>query len=507
MSIAASTSLAASRPATAWRRHGGALAMAAVAVLLMLAGDAAHMATIWWTSSTFNHCLLIVPIIVWLVAQRAPVLAGIAPVAWPAGLLLVGAGSMSWMLGDAGGVSLFRHLGLIVVLQGAVVTLLGRDVARALAFPLFYALFLVPAGEEFVPALQDITARMSMALLGLVGIPAHLEGVFITTPGGYFEVAEACSGVKFLVAMFALGVLVAHLGFRSWPRRLAFVAAALVVPVLANGVRAFATIYVAAETSNEAASGFDHIVYGWFFFGIIIALLMALAWRFFDRSADEPMVLKVRPVAAASVSLPVMLVLVLTLVAAPLAWSASASAGARGLALPALTAPVVPGWTQTARAGGVPWNARFAGADRMLVQRYRDATGREVDLVVAAYGWQAEGRELVGYGQGPVAPDGGWSWSEAAAPPAGGRADRIVADGVAREVLSFYRVGDITTGSEAAVKLATLKARLLGRSQAAAAVLVSSQAVRGEGSPRIAIDAFLNALGPVGDLAGRATGA
>ena len=143
----------------------------------------------------------------------------------------------------------------------------------------------------------------------------------------------------------------------------------------------------------------------------------------------------------------------------------------------------------------------------MLVQRYRDAAGREVDLVVAAYAWQDEGRELVGYGQGAVAPDGGWSWSEAAAPPAGGRADRIVAEGVTREVLSFYRVGDVTTGSNAAVKLATLKARLLGQSQAAAAVLVSSQAVRGEGSPRVAVDAFLDALGPVGDLAGRATGA
>lgn len=507
MSIVANTSLAASSPATSWRRHGGALAIAAGAVLLMLAGDAVHMATIWWTSSTFNHCLLIVPIIAWLVAQRAPVLAGIVPVVWPAGLLLVGAGSLSWMLGDAGGVSLFRHLGLIVALQGAVVTLLGRDVARALAFPLFYALFLVPAGEEFVPALQDITARMSMALLGLVGIPAHLEGVFITTPGGYFEVAEACSGVKFLVAMFALGVLVAHLGFRSWHRRLAFVAAALVVPVLANGVRAFATIWVAAETSNEAAGGFDHIVYGWFFFGIVIAVLMAGAWRFFDRSVDEAVIVKARPAAAASVSLPVMGALVLTLVAAPLIWSASAAAGARDFSLPALTAPAVPGWTRVARTDGVAWTPRFAGADRMIVQRYRDAAGREVDLVVAAYGWQAEGRELVGYGQGAVTPDGAWSWSEAAAPPVGGRADRIVADGTVREVLSFYRVGEVTTGSQAAVKLETLKARLLGRSQAAAAVLVSSEAIRGEGPPRSAIDAFLDALGPIGEFAGRATGA
>jgi exosortase len=64
---------------------------------------------------------------------------------------------------------------------------------------------------------------MSMLLLALSGIPASLDGVFITTPTGYFEVAEACSGVQFLIAMAAYGVLVANLCFRSWTRRLLFV--------------------------------------------------------------------------------------------------------------------------------------------------------------------------------------------------------------------------------------------------------------------------------------------
>jgi hypothetical protein len=92
MSIAAAASRARAGPATAWRRHLTALAIAAGAVLMLLAGDAAHMATIWWTSSTFNHCLLIVPIIAWLVWQRAPALAGLTPSVWPAGLAVVGAG-------------------------------------------------------------------------------------------------------------------------------------------------------------------------------------------------------------------------------------------------------------------------------------------------------------------------------------------------------------------------------------------------------------------------------
>jgi exosortase len=100
-------------------------------------------------------------------------------------------------------------------------------------------LFLVPFGDELIPALQTVTARIVMVLLHLAGIPATLDGVFITVPAGYFKVAEACSGVKFLIAMIAYGVLVCQVCFRSWPRRVAFMALSLVVPILANGVRAW----------------------------------------------------------------------------------------------------------------------------------------------------------------------------------------------------------------------------------------------------------------------------
>ena len=152
------------------------------------------MARIWWTSATFNHCLLIVPILAWLVRQRLPELKALAPGAWAPGLALVGAGAAAWLLGEAGSVSLLRHLGLVLMLQGAVIACLGKAVARGLAFPLFYALFLVPFGEELVPPMQKLTAQMSMALLALAGVPAHLEGIFISTPTGLFRVAEACSG-------------------------------------------------------------------------------------------------------------------------------------------------------------------------------------------------------------------------------------------------------------------------------------------------------------------------
>ncbi|MDB5697353.1 MAG: Exosortase, partial [Alphaproteobacteria bacterium] len=259
------------RADSAWRVHLAVLAGAAATLLLLFARDVGDMAGIWFESSTYNHIMLIPPIIGWLVWQRVPELRQLSPSASPAALLVVGAGAFAWLLGEAGGVALARHLGVVLMLQGLVIACLGKGVARGLAFPLFYALFLVPAGEEIVPLMQTVTAEMCMALLGLVGIPAHLEGVFISIPGGYFEVAEACSGVKFLVAMLAYGALVANVCFRSWTRRALFMAAAVVIPILANGVRAWGTIYVAWHTGNDFAVGFDHVFYGWIFFAIVIA--------------------------------------------------------------------------------------------------------------------------------------------------------------------------------------------------------------------------------------------
>jgi exosortase/archaeosortase family protein len=64
-------------------------------------------------------------------------------------------------------------------------------------------------------------------------------------------VAEACSGVKFLIAMVALGVLVANVCFRSWHRRAAFMALCVAVPILANGVRAWGTIYAAQYVGDR----------------------------------------------------------------------------------------------------------------------------------------------------------------------------------------------------------------------------------------------------------------
>ena len=287
--------LPAARPATArvpaaWRLPLLRLALAWAVLIALARADWSEMVRQWWDASTYNHILLVPPILAWLVRQRSDELARLVPRAWWPGFALLGCGLLAWLAGTAAGINLVGQFGAVVMLQAAVAVLLGPRVAAGLLFPLGYMLFLVPFGDELVPGLQMVTADIVIWLTHLSGVPAQIDGVFIDTPAGLFEVAEACSGVKFLVAMAALGTLVAHLCFSGWKRRALFLAAAVTVPVLANGVRAWGTIYVAQSQGIEFAAGFDHIVYGWIFFALVMTAVLGASWRFFDRSPDDPLI-------------------------------------------------------------------------------------------------------------------------------------------------------------------------------------------------------------------------
>jgi exosortase A len=477
------------------------------AILLLFWHDAFDMSRIWWNSSTFNHCLLIVPVLWWLVAQRMEQLAQLRPQSWWPALLYIAAGAGGWLLGQAAGVGLARQAGLVMMLQGSVAAILGLNVTRGLLFPLFYMFFLVPFGEEAVPVLQTVTAQMCMVLLGWAGISAHIDGIFITTPGGYFKVAEACSGVKFLVAMAAIGALVSNLCFARWPRRTAFMAVSIIVPVFANGLRAFGTIYIAQNHGIEFASGFDHVFYGWIFFGLVIALVIGLGWRFFDKRADAPAFdpETLQAPFRGAISGTLALAGLMAVIALPVGWSAIVMA--RSSPVPhQIYLPKIQGWSIVSYEPHYPWNPHFSGSSHHLLGRYRNALGQEVDLFIAVYDRQAEGRELVGYGQGAVDPASKWAWTATLSAPGNAKAERITAPGpLARDVISFYRVGGLTTGSAAKTKLATMKTRLLGGNQQAVAILVSAEH-KDNKSPRTSIDAFIKDMGSIDKMADHMAG-
>ncbi|MGH6785219.1 MAG: exosortase A [Novosphingobium sp.] len=489
----------------AWRAPLAWLGVSWLALFALFAADWAAMAGQWWDSSTYNHILLVPAILGWLVWLRAPELAKLAPRAWSPGLATVAAALLVWLLGAVSGLSLLRQAGAVALLPASVLTLLGPRMASALAFPLAYTLLLVPFGDELVPPLQTITAKLTIALTHLSGIPARIDGVFIDTPAGLFVVAEACSGVKFLVAMVAFGALVGNVCFRTWPRRAAFLAVCVVVPILANGVRAWGTIQVAQSMGAEYAGGFDHIVYGWLFFALVIALVLAMAWRFFDRRPDDPMIDGAAIAAApgfgrweqASLTAPMAFIAATALVVAAQGWAGAAARLAAPLP-PQIFLPEVSGWTRADHAPQLAWKPRAGGAAHRLLGSYADAGGRTVDVFVALYSAQGEGREAGGFGEGALIPDSEWAWAGPGPRAAAAKSERLFGRGrIERIAQTSYRTGAVLTGSNTRLKLATMTDRLILQAHPTMLLIVSAETRPGRPAAD-AVAAFRASVGPLG---------
>ena len=240
-----------------------------------------NMLGVWSGSETYKHCYLILPIVLYLLYENKTKLSTITFNVnyWP--LLLLAVGQFIFLLVDLAGINVLSQFAAYGSLVCLVFAIYGWRFFKAIIFPLAYLVLAVPMGEELVPLLQEITADISVYLVQLVGIPIYREGLYLYIPNGTFEVAEACSGIRFLISMISIGLLYAYLFYQSTWRRLVFIGLSILIPILANGVRAFGIIYIGHKSDMQHAVGADHLVYGWFFFAMVLFLLMMIGkfWR------------------------------------------------------------------------------------------------------------------------------------------------------------------------------------------------------------------------------------
>ncbi len=280
--------------ATPSRRWLPVFAVFVAACLLSIAAfpDAwMAMARVWWTSETYAHGFIALPCAAWMIWRRRDDWAQVEPRTWwPALALVIGCGAL-WLTGRLGGVSSIEEFAAVAIIPATVLLATGPAIARALAFPLAFLFFAVPVGEFLTPIMMDYTADATVTALRWSGVPVYREGLHFMVPSGRWSVVEACSGLRYLIASLALGVLYAYLQFRALRYRLTFVALAIVVPVIANWVRAYLIVMLGHLSDMKIAAGVDHLIYGWLFFGIVMA---GMFW--FGSRWNEP---EARPRAAA----------------------------------------------------------------------------------------------------------------------------------------------------------------------------------------------------------------
>lgn len=208
----------------------------------------------------------------WLIWDRRARIAALPLRPWWPALGAVALGSLAWALGEMSGINLLCQLSLVALLPAVAATVMGPAAARVLAFPLLFLLFTVDAYTQSIPLLMQITAHLGVGALQATGVPASLEGLTIIAPFGRWQVIEGCSGLDYILIYTMAATLFSAAAFASTRARIAFVAAAAVAAVLANGLRAWAIVYLAT-----LRGGFDggHDLIGWVAFALGFVLLFA----------------------------------------------------------------------------------------------------------------------------------------------------------------------------------------------------------------------------------------
>ncbi|MBX3321320.1 MAG: exosortase, partial [Nitrospira sp.] len=194
-----------------------------------------------WGRDDYSHGPFIPFISAVLIWQRRTQLAavGMSP-SW-AGPVLVAIGLLLFILGDYATLYILLHLSLWIVIVGIALSFIGLAALRVVAFPLSYLLTAIPLPvflyNTLSSQLQLWSSALGVGFLQAIGVTAFREGNVIDLGPVQLQVAEACSGIRYLFPLTALALLCAHLyRDRLW-KRIALVVSALPVSIFINGLR------------------------------------------------------------------------------------------------------------------------------------------------------------------------------------------------------------------------------------------------------------------------------
>jgi EpsI family protein len=194
------------------------------------------------------------------------------------------------MLGVTGGMITLQQFSILVVLPGLIILLMGKSMLKALLLPLGYLLLMVPLVLDIVFAplhwpFQLFGAKIAALILSLLGIPVFNTAQFIELPNTPLEVANACSGIRYLVSITALAVPLAYLTMDTWVKRAFLVFSSLLIGILANPIR-IAMIGLWVYYGGSILHGPGHILQGYFVSVVGFGFLFATAWIMSRKQTD-----------------------------------------------------------------------------------------------------------------------------------------------------------------------------------------------------------------------------
>jgi len=267
-------------PISDWKKTPVPLLIAGLAFVIAFGEPMVTLGRDWWSNPEAGHGLLLFPVAIWLAWKR-----GLVETPDPSPRLgmaiLVGSVLLRFLSGLAAEMFTMR-LSLLGAVASLIVYGLGMRQIVRWWLPFLLILLSVPLPEVILGSLalplQFRASRWGAALLTMRHVPVRLAGNVLYLPGRSLFVTEACSGLRSLTALLALGILIGGLWLRFTVSRVALVLAAIPVAMVLNAVRIFLTGFFVFYVDPKLAEGIMHLMEGWVMFVLAFIILAVMAF-------------------------------------------------------------------------------------------------------------------------------------------------------------------------------------------------------------------------------------
>jgi len=354
---------------------------------------------------SYSHGFLLVAVSLFLIA-RTSVRHSVVSTFYPFWLIPLGFCLVGYWLGELIRLQALQQLMLIPMLLSALAVMMGWRQIQLFLVPIGLVFLTIPVWDFLSWNLQLITVAVNKFLLGLLDIDFEVEGVFVYLIGvGTFEVANGCSGLRYLLVGQALVLIYGEMYLSRVRSRVTLFLLGVAFALVANWIRVFVIIYMGYETNMQSSLIEDHDNFGWWVFAGTLVPLYFIARRLEIRDdAAQPAAFEAREPTPNSALTVVSVSSIIVLVAA--AWAMLPEKRAMIAENPAGYSFDLGG--QYAPAFGAQltgWRPQLRNADRVYVQTLFDRqhvnSGGVVDetfyLGVFTYEFQRHRAELIQY--------------------------------------------------------------------------------------------------------------
>jgi exosortase len=237
----------------------------------------------WTHDPDFSHGFLIPFISLYLVWQRADELERLSVSPRNFGILVILSGLFLLIIGKLAAEYFTQRLSFLILLSGIILFLLGWQHLKLLAFPIVFLIFMIPIPSilllKITFPMQLFAAKVATAALQLLDIPVLREGNVIHLVENTLEVERACSGIRSLISLLAIGTVLAYFITTVTWQRVVVIFSCFPIAIATNAFRVTMTGVLANYYGMKAAEGFFHGFSGMvlYFAGLILVGIVGLS--------------------------------------------------------------------------------------------------------------------------------------------------------------------------------------------------------------------------------------